>query len=131
MLPIRKLKYAIVCHLIVGVFVIAGVDTDHAFAQFRLFSTAYLLVSLSGGADVILQELGLDLVLEVSEQGTVSLLPREGERKRRKERKGKERKSVNKPFFAVLRLFVWGKHHSRMHLILKSESYYWGYSVKT
>lgn len=25
--------YAIVCHLIVGVFVIAAVDTDHAFAQ--------------------------------------------------------------------------------------------------
>lgn len=74
---------------------------SQVLSWFRLFSTTYLLVSLSGGADVILQELGLDLAFKVSEQGTVSLLPQEEERKRRKERKG-----VNEPFFAVL----WGKN---------------------
>lgn len=45
---------------------------------------------LSGGADVILQELRLDLILKVSKEGSVGLLTqeqrRENERKRGEER---------------------------------------------
>lgn len=46
-------------------------------------NTTHLLVSLSGGVDVILQELGLDLILQVSEQSIISLLQRTGGEERR------------------------------------------------
>ena len=46
-----------------------------------LINITHLLVSLSGGVDVILQELGLDLMLQVSEQSIISLLQMRGAEK--------------------------------------------------
>lgn len=43
-------------------------------------------MSLSGGVDVILQELGLDLILQVSEESIISLLQRRGEERREEEK---------------------------------------------
>lgn len=54
-------------------------------------------MSLSGGVDVILQELGLDLILQVSEQSIIRLL----QKRREKERSGEEKKRL----LATLKFF--------------------------
>lgn len=66
----------------------------------RLY-TSYLPVSVFGGVDVVLKELGLDLKLQVPQQGIVSLLGEEsrgekdkwrGEENKRGKRKLKKRR---------------------------------------
>ena len=51
-------------------------------------------MSVSGGVDVVLQELGLDLVLQVSQQSAVSLLQEE---ERRQEERREEQTTIGEP----------------------------------